>query len=225
MTQTSALIQADFDRIALLSRVGEWNHNSHYHEFLLRQLPPQIEQSLDIGCGVGEFSRCLAERSHHVLGLDLSPQMLRLAGELSAEYPNIEYKQADVMEWDFPSEQFDCISSIATLHHLPLEAILAKMRDGLRPGGTLLVLDLFKSASITDFLLAGLAVPANVALHLIKRAPLRVPPEVRAAWQEHGRYDTYMPLSEVRAVCARVLPGAVVRRHLFWRYSIVWKKS
>jgi hypothetical protein len=88
-----------------------------------------------------------------------------------------------------------------------------------------LVLDLFKAVSITDFLLAGLAVPANVALRLIKRAPLRLPPDVRDAWEEHGRYDTYLPLSETRAICARALPGAEVRRHLFWRYSIVWKKS
>ena len=64
-------IQADFDRIAALS--GEqWDHNSHYHGFLLRQLPRHCGAVLDLGCGTGAFSRCLASRADHVLGLDLA---------------------------------------------------------------------------------------------------------------------------------------------------------
>jgi len=31
-------------------------------------------------------------------------------------------------------------------------------------------------------------------------------------------------LSQVRKICEDVLPGAQVRKHLLWRYSIVWKK-
>jgi 2-polyprenyl-3-methyl-5-hydroxy-6-metoxy-1,4-benzoquinol methylase len=224
MTQTSEMVQADFDRIALLSSGTRWSHNSHYHGFLLRQLPARIEDALDIGCGGGVFARLLAARSSRVLGLDLSPQMVRLARESSAGYPNLEYMQADVMEWDFPVGRFDCVASIATLHHLPLEAILAKMCAGLRRGGTLLVLDLFKYVTVTDVMLGALASPAGVALKLINGEPIREPAEVRRAWQEHGRYDTYLPMSEVRSICGRVLPDAKVRRHLFYRYSIVWKK-
>jgi SAM-dependent methyltransferase len=218
------MIQADFDRIALLAPEERWSHNSHYHNFLLGQLPAHIESALDIGCGAGAFCRLLASRSSRVLGLDLSPQMVRLARESSGGYPNVEYLQADVMEWDFPPERFDCVVSVATLHHLPLEDIFAKMRGGLRRGGTLLVLDLFKYVTATDMMLGALALPAGVALRLINREPLRDPPEVRRAWQEHGRYDTYLPVSEIRAISARALPGAKVRRHLFYRYSIVWKK-
>jgi SAM-dependent methyltransferase len=224
ITQTPATIQADFDRIALLPEGAGWNHNSHYHSFLLRHLPAQIENALDIGCGAGAFSRLLAVRSRHVLGIDLSPEMLRLASGASVVYPNIDYLQADVMEWDFPLKRFDCVASIATLHHLPLEDVLTKMRDGLRPGGTILVLDLFKYAGVIEMLLGGLAIPAGLALRLMKRTPLRDPPNVRQAWEEHGRTDSYLTLSEIRAICAQVLPGAKVRRHLLYRYSLVWNK-
>jgi len=31
------------------------------------------------GCGTGTFSRLLADRSEHVLALDLSPQMIQIA--------------------------------------------------------------------------------------------------------------------------------------------------
>jgi len=38
----TATVQADFDRIALLSNQDAdegWNHNNHYHRFLLEQVP------------------------------------------------------------------------------------------------------------------------------------------------------------------------------------------
>jgi hypothetical protein len=48
---------------------------------------------------------------------------------------------------------------------------------------------------------------------------------VRAAYAEHEKTDTYLTLPRLRQACADVLPGALVRRHLFWRYSIVWRKE
>jgi hypothetical protein len=47
---------------------------------------------------------------------------------------------------------------------------------------------------------------------------------VRAAWAEHEQYDVYPTLSEAREACAQILPGASVRRHLLWRYSVIWRK-
>jgi hypothetical protein len=54
---------------------------------------------------------------------------------------------------------------------------------------------------------------------------MRPPAEVRRAWAEHGRLDRYPRVGQVRKICRELLPGARVRRHLFWRYSIVWRKA
>src|SRR5882672_6114258 len=136
-------IQKDFDRIALVSPDGSLQ-NSHYHNFLLRQLPPDCQAALEIGCGKGEFSRRLGERSKRVLALDLSPEMIRIANAQSAQLSNIDFRIADVMSYALPPERFDCIASIATLHHLPLREIFLKMKASLKPGGVLLILDLFE---------------------------------------------------------------------------------
>jgi SAM-dependent methyltransferase len=219
-----SIVQADFDRIAPLSRDG-WDHNGHYHSFLLEQIPASCQAALDIGCGTGTFSRLLAERCDRVLALDLSPRMIDIARERSVRYSNLAFQIADVTSWPFPVGEFDCVASIATLHHLPMEETLLKMREALQVGGTLAVLDLYKSAGPRDLLAGIVAAPVSRALRLIKTGRLRDPPQVRQAWAEHGINDTYPTLEEVRQVCRRILPGAEVRRHLLWRYSIIWSKT
>jgi ubiquinone/menaquinone biosynthesis C-methylase UbiE len=224
MTESRSAIQRDFDRIALLS--GEsWNHNSHYHEFLLRQIPLRCESSLDIGCGTGAFSRLLADRSERIVALDLSPQMIQVARERSKAYPNIDFQVADVTAWEFPVAQFDCVASIATLHHLLLAETLVKMRDALRAGGVLVVLDLYQEEGLADLLTSAVAMIVHKVLFLLRTGRLTEPREVRDAWAEHGQHDSYLTLAEIRRICASVLPGARVRKHLLWRYSITWSKE
>lgn len=223
MTESVSTIQADFDRIAPLSSDG-WNHNSHYHNFLLKNLPPHCRKTLEIGCGTGAFARLLARRSERVLALDLSPEMIRIASARSEKFTNIDFQVADVMSRELPLEQFDCIATIATLHHMPLAEMLSKIKDALKAGGVLLALDLFQPAGLFDTMADALALPVSCGLRLIRNGRLRVPRAVRDAFAEHERHDSYLTLAQVRQLCAAILPGAKVRKHLLWRYSIVWKK-
>jgi ubiquinone/menaquinone biosynthesis C-methylase UbiE len=217
-----ALIQADFDQLAAFSTDG-WDHNSHYHRFLLRHVPAHCSQALELGCGSGAFARLLANRAQQVLALDLSPQMIRIARKRSTNYTNIDFQRADARVWEFPPESFDCICSIATLHHLPLEETLAKMKRALRANGVLLVLDLYQESFFGAYTSLA-AIPLNLVLRYLKTGRFLDPPEVRAAWAEHGRHDTYLTLSQLRQRCQALLPGVKIRKHLFWRYSLIWKK-
>jgi ubiquinone/menaquinone biosynthesis C-methylase UbiE len=223
MAEAMSDVRADFDRLALLSG-EEWGHNGHYHDFLARHLPEPCREALEIGCGTGAFSRLLAKASERVLALDLSPNMIGLARERSARFPNIEFEVADVLTRELPAEKFDCVATIATLHHLPFEEVLPKIKNSLKAGGVLLVLDLFQAEGLFDAAASALAVPLSLGLRLVRRGRLRPPREVRRAWDEHGRHDSYLTLARVRELCAEMLPGAVVTRHLLWRYSVVWKK-
>ena len=224
-------IQKDFDRIALVSPDGS-TQNNHYHNFLLRRLPIDCQDALEVGCGKGDFSRRLAERSKRVLALDLSPEMIRIAREQSTYLPNIEFQIADVMSYDLPAEGFDCIASLATLHHLPLREILFRMKAALKPGGVLLILDLFepernllKAAGFLDSVLVNaLAIPLSVSLRLIHHGRLLPSRAARDAWAAHERHDIYPTMDEIRALCEEILPGAEIRKHLLWRYSVVWRK-
>ena len=83
-------IKQDFDCIALLEE-PEWNHNHHYHHFLIQQLPTPCGQVLEIGCGTGEFSRLLAKQSTQVLAVDLSSKMIEITS-----FPNFSTSVAAV---------------------------------------------------------------------------------------------------------------------------------
>lgn len=224
MTQETSLVQADFDRIALLPQDG-WDHNAHYHSLLSKHIPAPCKAALDVGCGTGTFSRLLAQRSDRVFAMDLSARMIEIAKERSRPYPNIEFQVADATKWAFPVGTFDYVASIATLHHLPIENMLMKMKGALRVGGTLVILDLYESAGLAAALTGTVAVPVSLVLRWLKTRRLRAPRQVRAAWVEHGRNDTYPTMARVRQICEKVLPGAEVRKHLLWRYSIIWKKA
>jgi ubiquinone/menaquinone biosynthesis C-methylase UbiE len=96
--QTLESIQSDFDSIALLPEEN-WNHNAHYHRYLISQIPKPSRQVLEIGCGTGRFSRLLAQHTEKVLAIDLSPEMIRIAQERSRVHPNIEFVKGDVMAY------------------------------------------------------------------------------------------------------------------------------
>jgi SAM-dependent methyltransferase len=223
MTPSMAQVQKDFDRIALIAEEG-WDHNRHYHPFLLRQLPARCGEVLEVGCGTGGFARLLASRADRVRALDLSPEMIRVARERSVRYPNIAFEVVDVTSRRLPADQFDAVTSIATLHHLPFGATLSGLSASLKPGGTLVVLDLYKRSGPTDRLLDLIAFPASSACRLAKCGHLRQRAEARRVWVEHGKHDTYMSFQEIRRIAKDLLAGAIVRRHLFWRYSLVWRK-
>ena len=216
-------IRADFDRIAPLS--GEsWSHSSHHYPFLLRHVPDVCVAAIDIGCGTGSFSRLLAIRAEKVTGLDLSPQMISVAEERSRGFDNITYVVADATEWSFPEGVIDCIATIATMHHLPFEHMCAKFRAALRPGGVLMILDLYQSSGIIDRIADMINVPASVVAKLVKNGWVREPRIVRDAWAAHQPHDFYPTVSYLRGICESHLPGAVVKRRMFWRYSIIWTK-
>ena len=216
-------IEADFDRLALLDDEG-WTANNHYHSLLLTYVPQNCKNAIEIGCGTGAFARQLAKRCTSVVGLDLSAEMIRVARSRSTQFDNLEFQVADAMSGEFPQSHFDFVCSIATFHHLDQRELLLKIKDALKPRGVLVVLDLVQSQRLTERLFDVFGAGVSVSLRLIHNGRLKPPAEVRKAWEAHGKHDHYSTVDQMRALAAEILPGAEVRRHLLWRYSLVYQK-
>ena len=108
--------------------------------YQLKQLghPPQSGRALDFGCGVGRLSQALALHFHEVVGVDVSPTMIQLAGRLNhagfVRY--IENHRTDLHL--FGPGHFDFIYSDIVLQHLDQDAARAYVKEFLRllaPGG------------------------------------------------------------------------------------------
>lgn len=190
---------------------GRWNHNVHYHRLVPAAVPPPYGRVLDVGCGEGLLSRRLAPFATHVTGVDVSPAMIDEARRQAPADLALDYRVADVLV-DPPAGVFDLVTSVAVLHHLALEPGLVALRERVAPGGTLVVVGLAAVRSPADHV-AG-AVGLGAAALLDRRHGVWEPDQPLA--------DPTTTLAEVRSAAARLVPGARVRRHLLWRYSLVW---
>jgi len=215
-------VRGEFDRIArLLGELPERPPSADEADLLA--LVPRGCRALEIGCGTGDFARALEGRGVRVTGIDLSPEMIALARRRA---PHAALVLADFMTWPAPA-RFDCVVSIATLHHLPFEPALARMAQLLRPGGVLLVHDLVGSRGAADFVRSALAWTL-ARFERRRRAADTARPghadELRAAWAAHGRHETHLPYIEIRRRAQATLPGCAIRRHLRWRYTLTWER-
>ena len=104
---------------------------------------------LDLGCGPGHIPMAVCERfaDARVLGVDLSFEMLGLAA--ARPHERVSLLAADIKRLPFPSHVFDTVYSNTTLHHLPdPRPFLAEAWRVLKPGGVLLIRDLYRPATI-----------------------------------------------------------------------------
>lgn len=92
---------------------------------------------LDLGCGPGHVGRYLHDRGVPVCGLDISQEMIRLAGELN---PGIAFHRGDMRALPFPSGAFAGVVAFYSIIHLDpaeLEPVFTELRRVLQPGGLL----------------------------------------------------------------------------------------
>jgi len=213
----------EFNRLAVYP-APVWDHNSSYHSWLLQYVPRPCRLALDVGCGSGAFTRLLARVAERVVAIDVSPAMISLARERSRDARNIEYICADFNDFELPNAAFDYAVSIATMHHLPLQAAVPHLRAALRPQGTLAIIDLLSDATLAGKARSVAAKAWSTLLELRHNGLYRASPAARAAWREHGSHDSYLSFGEARDFFVSSLPGARIRRRLFWRYSVLWEK-
>ncbi|WP_345711303.1 class I SAM-dependent methyltransferase [Kineococcus glutinatus] len=194
-----------------------WDHNAHHHGWIERRLPRRIGTALDVGCGTGDLVRRLSRRADHVTGLDADAATIDTARRLSAGETGVDFRCDDLMTADLPGG-YDVVTALAVLHHVPFEPALVRLRDLLAPGGTLLVLGLYREEVLADHVLSAAAVPANVVVGTVKT--LRRGSAERPTAMSAPTAPATTTLREIRDVARRRTPGAAVRRHLFWRCSL-----
>jgi 2-polyprenyl-3-methyl-5-hydroxy-6-metoxy-1,4-benzoquinol methylase len=106
------------------------------------------ERVLDIATGPGYIAEAFAGMAREVVGVDLTDAMLAIAKERTGErgVSNVSFRAADAEDLPFENGAFDAVVCRLALHHLlqPLQ-VLSEMARVCRPGGTVLVEDIYAS--------------------------------------------------------------------------------
>ncbi|WP_285542011.1 class I SAM-dependent methyltransferase [Streptomyces lavendulae] len=195
-----------------------WDHNAHYHRWILRRLPRCCARALDVGSGSGDLARALTGRAAAVHGVDADPRIVARARELTPAGAPVTFAVGEALA---QRGTYEVVTCVAVLHHLPFDEALGHFRERLAPGGTLVVVGAYRASTPGDHLLGAVAVPLNAALGWIKNKGRTAPrpPSMTAPTRPAS-----MTFAEIADGAARLLPGARLRRRLFWRYTLVWRR-
>ncbi|MGQ3327648.1 class I SAM-dependent methyltransferase [Halorubrum sp. FL23] len=135
--------QSTYDRIAA--------HFSKTREYAWPEVESFLDgraatRALDLGCGNGRHTELLAERADAVVGVDLSRELLREAGERARERgfdDAASFVHGDAAAPPIATDTIGLAVYVATLHHLPSREARVRSLDelarSLAPGGTALV--------------------------------------------------------------------------------------
>lgn len=95
---------------------------------------------MEFGCGTGTTAVAHAPHVKHIHGYDVSEKMLEIARSRAREagVTNATFERADIIDLALPESRFDVVMAHSILHLLRpkhREAVLAKVRRVLKPGG------------------------------------------------------------------------------------------
>jgi 2-polyprenyl-3-methyl-5-hydroxy-6-metoxy-1,4-benzoquinol methylase len=201
-------LQVGYDQRSMTSR---------YESLVLDAIPPGCKRALDVGCGNGSLTRELRGRGIPlVVGIDSDGPCIQRCKD-HPEAGDISYVVGDVLTSGLDPASFDVVSAVASLHHMDARSGLIRLRGLVAPGGVLVVIGLARSDLPKD-------IPIEVAAQIVSRVrqqpskadSLPKPPTI---WPPPERYAT------MRRLAGDLLPGVRWRRHLLWRYSLVWRNA
>lgn len=101
--------------------------------------PDPASSALDFGCGVGRLTRALNDYFPECWGVDISPTMIRLAGEINRDRGGCHFQlnQSDDLRM-FPDRHFGFVYSSIVLQHIApsyVERYLAELIRVVKAGG------------------------------------------------------------------------------------------
>ncbi|MGB6051272.1 MAG: class I SAM-dependent methyltransferase [Rhodococcus sp. (in: high G+C Gram-positive bacteria)] len=196
-----------------------WSHNDFYGPWVVGKVAESNARTvLDIGCGTGNLVDLMRHRVDRVIGIEPDAHCARYAAHRFAQDEAVTIQQRSFDQVN-GSLRADAVVLVAVLHHLPLTSALARLRELTNPGGRVVVIGCYRQAGPVDAAFGLISVVSNPILGFIKnhRRAGTLPSDVSAPTLEPRE-----SLSEITGEVQRILPGARIRRRLFWRYCLVY---
>jgi ubiquinone/menaquinone biosynthesis C-methylase UbiE len=192
---------------------------------------------LDLACGPGILSAALAPQTEFMVGVDITPEMIRMARERcrKAGVCNARFLEGPAEALPFPPATFDGVVTRLSIHHVPApHEVLREVRRVLKPDGSLILADAISSVDPSESelhnALERLRDPSHVRM-LSEPDLLQVVAEAGFSpvsanrWRQHRRFDEWAAIVQgARSlgdleVVMRALAGAGVTAGIDLRLS------
>jgi len=139
--EVAACWERNADAWTKLSRAGYDVYRDSFNTPAFLELLPDVDglDGLDIGCGEGHNTRCVARRGARMTAIDVAEMFVRHAREQEEQAPlGIDYRVADATNLPFEDEQFDFATAFMSLMDVAEpERAIAEAYRVLRPAGFL----------------------------------------------------------------------------------------
>ncbi|HYZ76638.1 MAG TPA: methyltransferase domain-containing protein [Gaiellaceae bacterium] len=174
---------------------------------------PGAEFAVEVGCGVGRFARALAARFGHVIGVDVSQEMIRKARELNppTHFPNLAFAAGDGVTLPVSSATAAFVFSYEVFQHMPsrrvIDANLREVARILAPDGTALLHFPYAKARWSSW------APARAAYDLLRAAKHSVRRADVLVADPTYRGIPWLPLPGIVSACEAAGLRAVETRH------------
>jgi cyclopropane fatty-acyl-phospholipid synthase-like methyltransferase len=110
---------------------------------------------LDLGCGMGRPAVRLARKTGaQIIGISVSANDVEKANQLARSEgltDLVSFQRADAMDLPFPAESFDAVWALESMLHMPdRQHVLQQVSHVLRPGGQLVLSDIFQRMPVSE---------------------------------------------------------------------------
>jgi SAM-dependent methyltransferase len=109
-------------------------------------------RTVDLGCGIGEYSRYAANFAKEVIGIDFSQAYINYASRIKHVDSNVKFQYGDISDTYLGENSVDCIFSYSAIYYVAnLRQLLLHISQILKSDG-FAILDFANSISLMDLI-------------------------------------------------------------------------
>lgn len=131
----------DFKRIAQGYKNRPYLHKQVIEQFQNDVTKQRFSNGLDIGCGAGLSTKALKLICDHVVGADISSEMISVAKELCNQNENYDFIVRKAEEIPAMNNKFDIVTAAGVIQWVDREAFLQNLCSIMTDNGYLLIYD------------------------------------------------------------------------------------
>ena len=102
---------------------------------------PACGRILEIGCGTGKATTMFAERGYRITGLELGPNLVRVAERNLARFPEVRIELCTFEDWQPADIEYDLVMAAQSFHFIDARFGLLKAAAALRSQGAIAIFE------------------------------------------------------------------------------------